>query len=98
MLGRGRFLFSLLVCCIIHGMSKDAAFPEDKIVRSTMKPHRPGEQGKRKKRKRQRQNHGNKDGELPEPALEVRGRPIRLPSLSDSDAFLIERLLGTPLI
>lgn len=33
-----------------------------------------------------------------EPALEVKGRPIYLPSLSDPDPFLIERLLGTPLV
>ena len=69
---------------------------------------------KKRRRKRQRMNHGLRNGELPEPepkryysprkdkffepALEVRGRSFYFPSLSDPDPFLIERLLGTPLV
>lgn len=79
-------------------MSKDAAFPEDKIVRSTGKPHRNGTGNKKAKKKRQRRNHGNRDGALPEFALEVKGRPVRLPSLSDPGAFLLERIFGTPFV
>ena len=79
-------------------MSKDAPFPEDKTAVPTMKPHRPPRNKKKRKKKRQRQNHGLKDGAMPEPALKIKGRPIYLPSLSDPDPFLIERLLGTPLV
>lgn len=93
-------------------MSDDLLFPEDGEVRSTGKPHRSPTHKKKRVRKRQRQAHGLKDGEIPEdkkacrrkedryfaPALETRDRPYYLPSLSDPDPFLIERLLGTPLV
>ena len=77
-----------------------------------MKPQRPPNNKKKRKSKRQRQSHGLKDGAIPEgkrtynrkkdkyfePELQTKGRSYYLPSLSDPDPFLIERLLGTPLV
>lgn len=93
-------------------MSNDLLFPEDGEARPTMRPHRPPKNKKKRESKRQRQSHGLKDGAIPEgkrpynrtvdkhfePALEVKGRPLYLPSLSDPDPFLVERLIGTPLV
>jgi hypothetical protein len=97
----------------------DLLFPEDGEVRSTGKPHRSPEKKKRGRRKKRSNNHGLKDGQVPESEqhpkplkrsyrraadkyfdqpLEVKGRPIYLPSLSDPGAFTIERMLGTPLV
>lgn len=77
-----------------------------------MRPHRPPKNKKKRESKRQRQAHGLKNGEIPKdkkactrrrdkyfaPALEVHDRPLYLPSLSDPAPFLIERLIGTPLV